>query len=246
MQTVAIFGLASSEVRSRWRCGRPDSPAKSSASAPLPPSGAPWIYSNRRGVAGRAGRSGRGSDLSGAAHRPHPRVASGVESLVRPDALITDCREHEKGDRRAGGRRDLARPVPGRSSDGGPGAVRRGGCRGRAFKGRPYVLTPRADSELETRRRRGISSNGSAGSGLCRSRSTQSGTIRIVAYTSHLPQLASTALASMLDGRQRRKPAFLAPALVDSTRLSLSSFDMWRDILATIGDRFKRPLELHR
>src|SRR5262249_502678 len=56
---------------------------------------------------------------------------------------------------------------------------------------------------------------------------------RIVAYTSHLPQLASTALASMLESRPEANSGIFGPALVDSTRLSLSSFPMWSDILAT-------------
>jgi prephenate dehydrogenase len=56
---------------------------------------------------------------------------------------------------------------------------------------------------------------------------------RIVAYTSHLPQLASTALGSMLEGRPEAKSGIFGPALLDSTRLSLSSFQMWSDILAT-------------
>ncbi len=65
---------------------------------------------------------------------------------------------------------------------------------------------------------------------------------RIVAYTSHLPQLASTALASMLDGQAEAKAGIFGPALVDSTRLSLSSFEMWRDILATNRDSIQEAL----
>jgi prephenate dehydrogenase len=52
-----------------------------------------------------------------------------------------------------------------------------------------------------------------------------------VAFTSHLPQLASTALAATLDGRPEPQTGVYGPALVDSTRLALSSFDIWGDIL---------------
>jgi prephenate dehydrogenase len=56
---------------------------------------------------------------------------------------------------------------------------------------------------------------------------------RIVAYTSHLPQLAATALAALLEGRAEPRSGVFGPALVDSTRLALSPFDVWGDILAT-------------
>ena len=56
---------------------------------------------------------------------------------------------------------------------------------------------------------------------------------RTVAFTSHLPQLASTALAATLDGLPELQTRVYGPALVDSTRLALSSFDIWGDIFDT-------------
>jgi prephenate dehydrogenase len=58
---------------------------------------------------------------------------------------------------------------------------------------------------------------------------------RIVAFTSHLPQLGSTVLASVV-GTQLQADAELSicgPGLRDATRLALSPWDVWRDILAT-------------
>jgi prephenate dehydrogenase len=58
---------------------------------------------------------------------------------------------------------------------------------------------------------------------------------RIVAFTSHLPQLASTVLAATV-GSQAHTDEELnvsGPGLRDATRLALSSWDVWRDILAT-------------
>jgi prephenate dehydrogenase len=52
---------------------------------------------------------------------------------------------------------------------------------------------------------------------------------RMVAVTSHLPQLASTALASLLADDD----LVAGPGLVGATRLALSSYDIWRDILMT-------------
>lgn len=54
---------------------------------------------------------------------------------------------------------------------------------------------------------------------------------RLVARASHVPQLLSTALASYLDGSGAEKVA--GPGLRDMTRLALSSFELWDDILAT-------------
>ena len=67
---------------------------------------------------------------------------------------------------------------------------------------------------------------------------------RTVALTSHLAQLASTALAatvadSVAGGAQLR---VAGPGLTDMTRLALSSYELWRDILATNQDHIDRAL----
>lgn len=68
---------------------------------------------------------------------------------------------------------------------------------------------------------------------------------RIVALTSHLPQLASTALAATLAGRTSGTPAVHGPGLEDMTRLALSSFDIWADILASNRDNIAAALETY-
>jgi len=68
---------------------------------------------------------------------------------------------------------------------------------------------------------------------------------RMVALYSHLPQLASTALASAVAGQGAHLPGLLSgPGLVDMTRLALSSYDLWRDILATNSEPIERALAL--
>jgi len=52
---------------------------------------------------------------------------------------------------------------------------------------------------------------------------------RQVAFVSHLPQLLSTTLASVLAGKEQ----VAGPAAADLTRLALSPYDIWRDIFAT-------------
>jgi prephenate dehydrogenase len=100
------------------------------------------------------------------------------------------------------------------------------------FKGRPYVLTPRSPSELETPHARELVHwIGKIGAFPVMLGPEEHD--RIVAYTSHLPQLASTGLAALLDSREEPRSRVFGPALVDSTRLALSSFDVWGDILAT-------------
>jgi len=62
--------------------------------------------------------------------------------------------------------------------------------------------------------------------------------------TSHVPQIASTALAATLAERLPRGAGLevAGPGLVDMTRLALSSYDLWRDILATNPDHIERAL----
>jgi prephenate dehydrogenase len=56
---------------------------------------------------------------------------------------------------------------------------------------------------------------------------------RIVSLTSHLPQLVSTALAATLAARNSGTSPVHGPGLEDMTRLALSSFDIWDDILSS-------------
>jgi prephenate dehydrogenase len=65
-----------------------------------------------------------------------------------------------------------------------------------------------------------------------------------VAFTSHLPQLLSTALAKTL-GTQGSE-AFhnvVGPGLLDMTRLALSAPDLWTSILGTNAEAVTRALD---
>jgi len=67
---------------------------------------------------------------------------------------------------------------------------------------------------------------------------------RTAALTSHLPQLASTALAAMLqDAFAGGAPTLHVPGLADMTRLALSSFDIWADIFDTNRQNIGAALE---
>ncbi len=60
---------------------------------------------------------------------------------------------------------------------------------------------------------------------------------QVVAYTSHLPQLLSTGLASLLgelmETRSLESSDLAGPGLLDFTRLADSPYSLWRDILLT-------------
>jgi prephenate dehydrogenase len=67
---------------------------------------------------------------------------------------------------------------------------------------------------------------------------------RTAALTSHLPQLASTALAAMLqDAFPGGPPTLHGPGLADMTRLARSSFDIWADIFDTNRQNVSAALE---
>jgi prephenate dehydrogenase len=87
------------------------------------------------------------------------------------------------------------------------------------FRGRPYVLTarePRLESWIER-----------FGARLVLLEPAEHD--RQVAFVSHLPQLLSTTLAAVLAGKEQ----VAGPAAADLTRLALSPYDIWRDIIAT-------------
>ncbi len=112
------------------------------------------------------------------------------------------------------------------------------------FRGRTWVLTPDDPGEIETLRarefREWLERIGARVTVLDSDEHD-----RVVALTSHLQQLASTALAATLE-EHVHSPALRAvagPGAIDMTRLALSSYDLWRDILATNTGHIERALE---
>jgi prephenate dehydrogenase len=163
-----------------------------------------------------------------------------LDAWVRPDALVTDAGstkttivERAQAISRCqflGGH-----PMAGREQRGVEAAD------AWLFRGRPYVLTPPSEAELQTPQARDLIS-WIAKIGAFTVILSPIEHDQIVAFTSHLPQLASTALAALLAGRTEPSSRVFGPALVDSTRLALSSFDIWGDILATNGDAIRAAL----
>lgn len=145
-----------------------------------------------------------------------------LDAQVKPGALITDAGSTKRAivDRAAAAihraRFVGGHPMAGKESSGVEHAD------ADLFRGRPYVLTSR-DAELELWIER-------IGARLVIL--TPEEHDRLVAVTSHLPQLISTALASVI-GAEADAAHVVGPAAQDLTRLAASPYEIWRDIFAT-------------
>jgi prephenate dehydrogenase len=145
-----------------------------------------------------------------------------IDAWVRPGTLITDA-----GSTKAAIVERAARTIRrGRFVGGHPmaGKQSRGVAEADAdlFHRRPYVLTS-PDAELEQCVRE-------IGSRVVFLPPEEHD--RLVALTSHLPQLLSTALGSSI-ARQPAAARVAGPAAIDMTRLAMSPYDIWRDIFMT-------------
>ena len=149
-------------------------------------------------------------------------VLDELDAHVKPETLITDAgstksaicaRAAEKIHR---GRFVGGHPMAGKEARGAAEAD------ASLFRGRPYILTSRCE-ELESL---------IAGIGARVVIISAEEHDALVALTSHLPQLISTALATTI-GTQAETVRVAGPAAVDLTRLAVSPYDIWRDIFAT-------------
>ena len=147
-----------------------------------------------------------------------------LDQLVKPGALVTDagstkaaiCETAATHLRRAtfvGGH-----PMAGKEQRGADAAD------ADLFRGRPWILTNPDATEF----RAWLEQIGA------QIRVLDAATHdRLVAWSSHLPQIASTALAAAIQNQQPDATLVAGPGLIDMTRLALSSYDLWRDILDT-------------
>jgi prephenate dehydrogenase len=164
-----------------------------------------------------------------------------LDPLLKPAALVTD----------AGSTKcaivDLARQTirRGQFLGGHPlaGKEKRGAREAEAelFRDRAWALTPDDPAELETpparEFRRWLAAIGAHVAVLDSDEHD-----RVVALTSHLAQLASTALAATLAERLKRPLDLAGPGLADMTRLAGSSYEIWRDIVTTNTEHIDRAL----
>jgi len=166
-----------------------------------------------------------------------------LDPLLRPGALVTDAGS-TKTEIVDLGRQCVRRgqflgghPMAGKESRGA------GSAEAGLFRGRTWVLTPDEPAELETEAARDFAGwLRRIGARLVILDSDEHD--RVVALTSHLAQLASTALASTVGEHLTREQHLrvAGPGLTDMTRLALSSYELWRDILATNSEHIDRAL----
>ncbi|MEO8130281.1 MAG: prephenate dehydrogenase/arogenate dehydrogenase family protein, partial [Bryobacteraceae bacterium] len=174
------------------------------------------------------------------------RTIDAIADMVRPDCLVTDAGS-TKSEIVTYAAARLTRcqflgghPMAGKTSRGVAVAD------ADLFQSRPYVLTPTEKDHLETPSAIHLISwlqkIGAVPIVLSPDEHD-----RTVALTSHLPQLASSALAAtlagMLEGDQQLRVA--GPGLSDTTRLAQSSFEIWEDILATNSEAIALAMDTY-
>jgi len=166
-----------------------------------------------------------------------------LDPLLKPGALVTDAgstkteivdlaRQFIRRGQFLGGH-----PMAGKETR-GAGAAEPG-----LFQGRTWVLTPDEPAELETPpAHQLVGWLRRIGARLVILNCDEHD--RVVAFTSHLAQLASTALGSTVAENLKHEGHLrvAGPGLTDMTRLALSSYDLWRDILATNSEHIDRAL----
>jgi prephenate dehydrogenase len=180
--------------------------------------------------------------------QPIERILETLEqigALARPGTLVTDAASTKarivEQARRCVRRAQFlgGHPMAGKETRGV------GEAEGTLFRGRPYLLTPQNPEELETAAARNFTAWVRRIGAIPVILSPEEHD-RLVAFTSHLPQVASTALAAVL-AEQLGESALRAagPGLVDVTRLALSPFDIWRGILETNAGPIREALEAY-
>jgi len=166
-----------------------------------------------------------------------------LNPLVRPEALVTDagstkCEIADLGLQQITRCRFLGgHPMAGKERRGA------GAASADLFRGATWVLTPEDLADLDAPQVRDFVHwlHKLGARPVCMGPEEHD---RVVALTSHLGQLASTALAATV-AENLRPPERLevaGPGLVDMTRLALSAYDLWRDILATNSEPIDRAL----
>ena len=165
---------------------------------------------------------------------------------LKPNALVTDAgstkrRICERGAERLGSGFLGGHPMAGKESRGVEMAE------AQLFRSRPWLVTPHGAGKIESPRFQEFLTwlkRIGAHTVVCSPEDHD----RWVARSSHLPQMLSTTLAGSLGAREDCEAVLGAagPGLAGMTRLALSSWDIWKDILATNGDYIAEALrEFH-
>jgi prephenate dehydrogenase len=182
---------------------------------------------------GREGPSPRGEGFQGGAGGPSFPAESALRRSPRGTVVVTDV---------GGTKRDIvdaaaALTAPFAFVGGHPiGGAERGGfgfARPDLFAGRPWILTPAAQTppDVLARLQRFVVGLGARPAIL-----EAADHDRLMAYVSHLPQLTASALMAVVGGGAAPGLKLAGRGLVDTTRLASSPASVWRDIAASNAD----------
>lgn len=169
-----------------------------------------------------------------------------IAEMARPGLFITDAGSTKTAIVDRAAQRNLTNQFLGGHPLAGKEVRGAGAADPDLFRGKPYVLTLSDSAALHTPDACGfiwwLEKFGARVLALSPGEHD-----RAVAFTSHLPQLMSTVLSSVIGGEFNAKTDNLpfGPGLVDMTRLSQSSYDMWRDILATNSKEIRHALDVY-
>ena len=166
-----------------------------------------------------------------------------LDGKLKPGALVTDAgstkrRICERGAHHLGEGSFLGgHPMAGKESSGVEAAE------AQLFRDRPWLVTPHGNATMDSPQAREFLTwleRIGARTTICSAEDHD----RWVARSSHLPQMLSTALAHSLGACEDREALLSAagPGLASMTRLALSSWEIWKDILATNGDYIAEAL----
>lgn len=163
-----------------------------------------------------------------------------LEEYIDRPAVITDVGSTKRA------MVDAARTLPGRFTfiGGHPmGGASRGGfqaARADLFKGRPWIFTPHGDGSGEALQK--LSAFVSAMGAVPRTMAAADHDA-LLAFLSHLPQLAASALMDAVGSGAGDALPLAGRGLVDTTRLAASPPGIWEDIAATNADEIRRALD---
>lgn len=193
-----------------------------------------------RGVATMGELEGADLVILAAPVRQNVRLLGEIPPAVQRMAVVTDV---------GGTKRDIlraARLSPGVRFVGGHpiGGAERGGfgfARADLFRGRPWIFTPGPDGGAEALSALRILAEGLGARPVVMDAGEHD---TVMAFVSHLPQLAASALMETVGAAAQSKGLALAGrGLVDTTRLASSPAAVWRDICLTNADAIREALD---
>ncbi len=176
--------------------------------------------------------------------RQNTRLLTELPRRTREHALVTDVGGTKRDAVKAAG--VVAPPL--RFVGGHPlGGAEQGGfgfARPDLFAGRPWILTPHeatAESDVDVARLSAFAK----GLGARPVVMTAEEHDRVMAFVSHLPQLATSALMDVVGGSVQADGLRVAGrGLIDSTRLASSPASVWKDVCVTNADAIRMALDL--